>query len=73
MRFPTKQVDFPLHSVAPVVTGFQYHYLYNRSNEQHLDVTVDVGVQEVTCHFLIGLVTSAACYGIDPTFKCARD
>ena len=34
------------------------------------NVTVDIGVREVTCHFMNGPVTSATCtiqYGTDPT------
>ena len=34
-------------------------------------MAVEVGVPEITCHFLTGLVFSATCtiqYGIDPTY-----
>ena len=41
------------------------------STNSILNVTVDVGVHEVTCQFLNGLVTSATCtiqYGTDSTY-----
>ena len=41
------------------------------STNDILNVSVDVGVPEVTCQFLNGPVTSAACtiqYGTDPTY-----
>ena len=42
------------------------------STNSILNVTVDVGLHEVTCQFLNGLVTSATCtiqYGVDPTYE----
>ena len=41
------------------------------STNDILNVSVDVGVPEITCQFLNGPVTSAACtiqYGVDPTY-----
>ena len=41
------------------------------SSNRILDVVADVGVPEITCQFLSGLVTSATCsiqYGTDPTY-----
>ena len=41
------------------------------STNDILNVSVDVGVREVTCQFLSGPVTSATCtirYGTDPTY-----
>ena len=41
------------------------------STNSIINVTVDVGVREVTCQFLNGPVTSATCtiqYGTDPTY-----
>ena len=35
------------------------------------NVAVEIGVPEITCHFLMGLVFSATCiiqYGIEPTY-----
>ena len=44
---------------------------YLDSKNTIFNVTVDVGVREITCHFLNGPLTSATCtiqYGTDPTY-----